>query len=101
AIDAKAVISAVTVEAAANGFDFLGDLLGIAGARALKQHFACQLGQAAVRGSLGEDASLKDGAKLDERQPMVFFDQQTESITELKLLNRALVRDLMEDVGPG
>ena len=83
-VDAETVVAAVAVNAAADGFDFRGDVPGAAVRGALEQHPAGQLGDAVVLAGFGQHAALEHGAEFDEGQAMVLLHQQAESVGQFK-----------------
>ena len=91
-VDAEAVVAAVAVNAATDGLDFPGDLLGGTPRRAFQQHLAGELGDAVVGQGLGEHPALEHRAELDERQPVVLFHQQAQAVGERELLHRLVPR---------
>ena len=91
-IDAEAVVAPVAIETAAYGLDFLRDLLRGTLRCAFEQQVAGELGQAAFFRRLRQHATLEDGAHFDERQAMVFLEEQAQAVGQLKLLNRVIAR---------
>ena len=96
-VDAEAVVAAVAVNAAADGLDFPGDVLGGTPRGALEQQLAGQLGDAVVVRGFGQHAALEDGAEFDERQAVVLLHQQAQAVGELELLHRMVARGLALD----
>ena len=86
----EAVIAAEAVNAAAQGFDNRGDLIGGPLLGSLQQHFRHQLREAVGRGRFREHAALEHGAELDERQAMVLFEEQAQSVRQFKFLDGAI-----------
>ena len=92
-VHAEAVVAAIAVDAAADGLDLAGDVLGGTPRGALEQHLAGQLGEAVVVGRFGQHAAFEHGAEFDEGQSVVFFDQQAQAVGQLELLHwHALAR---------
>src|SRR2546423_12049743 len=89
-IYAKTVIARVTVQAAAERFNFRGDLFGISGGGPFEQRLCQKQCLAIVFDVLSENPSLKNTAKLHERKPMILFDQKPKPIGQNKFLNRVI-----------
>ena len=87
-VHAKAVVAAVAVNAAADGFNLRGDLLRAARRRALEQRLGEQLRDAVVRGRFRQHAALERRAKFHERQPVILLHQQAQAVRQFKLLDR-------------
>ena len=85
----EAVIARIAPDAAADGLDRVGNLLGGAGFGALHQHLGHQAGQAARRPRLGEQTAAENSDHRDKRQPRIFAHQQTQAIREFELLDLA------------
>ena len=87
-VHAKAVVAAVAVNAAADGFNLRGDLFRAARRRALEQRLGEQLRDAVVRGRFRQHAALERRAKFHERQPVILLHQQAQAVRQFKLLDR-------------
>ena len=89
-IDTEAIVSAVAVDAAADGLDFRGNFLRRAVFGSLQEHVTRQLSQAIVLRAFDQHATFEDGPEFDKGQAVIFLDQQPQPIGEFELLDRLL-----------
>src|SRR4051812_24559039 len=87
-VDAEAVVAAVAVETAAERFDFVGDLFGIAGRCAFENALGQEQREAVVLLVFSKNAAFEHSAKFDEGETMILFEEKTEAVREFNLLNR-------------
>ncbi len=50
----------------------------------MQQHFGGQLGDAVGRGRFGEDTAFEHRAKFDERQTVIFLDEQPQAVRQFE-----------------
>ena len=87
-IHAKAVVAAIAVNVAADGFDFARDIPGITTFRAFKQHLGGKFRDAVVLRIFRKNAALECGSKFDEWQAMIFLHEQAQTVRQFNFLNR-------------
>src|ERR1017187_8275942 len=75
-VHAKAVIAAVTVDAAAHGLNLLGNVLGRTPRGAFQQELASELGQAIIVRGFGEHPTLEHCAEFNEWESVVLRSEE-------------------------
>ena len=81
------MVAAVTVDVAADGFNFRGNFFRASVCRAFEQHLGEQLRDAVVVGGFGQHAALERRAKFHKGQAMILFHEQAQAIGQFKFLD--------------
>ena len=77
---AEGIVAGVTRNGTAHGFELVRNLLGSPRFRSLQQHFGHQTRDAVVLWIFSEQATAKHCAHPNERQPMIFAHEQSQSV---------------------